>query len=117
MDEHKHISPNTISDEMLLLYTEGKLSAADTRMVEEAMANSAFIGDAAEGLSELENKDAINDIVGDLNKQLTSITQQQKKRLKKHKPLDINWIVIAILVLTIVAVGGYLAVHFLVKHA
>jgi len=115
MDEHKHISPNTISNEMLLQYTEGKLSDADTRMVEEAMANSVFVGDAAEGLYELENRDAINDIVGDLNKQLKTITQQQKKRLQKHKPLDINWIVIAILVLAIVAVGGYLSIHFLVK--
>ena len=115
MNEHKNILPNEISDEMLLLYTEGKLSAEDTRKVEEAMASSVFIGDAAEGLLEIDNKEGINDIVGDLNKQLKSITQQQKKRLKKHKPLDINWIVIAIMVLTIVAVGGYLAVHFMVK--
>ncbi len=115
MNNHKNILPNDISDEMLLLYTQGKLSADDSRKVEEAMASSVFIGDAAEGLSDIENKDGINDIVGDLNKQLKNITQQQKKRLKKHKPLDVNWIVIAILVLTIVAVGGYLAVQYMGK--
>ncbi len=115
MDQHKNIVPDSISDEMLLLYTEGKLSAEDTRKVEEAMASSLFIGDAAEGLSELENKDDLSDIVGDLNQHLKTLTSQQKKRLQKHKPLDINWIIIAILVLTIVAVGGYLAVHYMVK--
>ncbi len=115
MDQHKNIVPDSISDEMLLLYTEGKLSAEDTRKVEEAMASSLFIGDAAEGLSEMENKDDLSDIVGDLNQHLKTLTSQQKKRLQKHKPLDINWIIIAILVLTIVAVGGYLAVHYMVK--
>jgi len=116
MAENKNILTNAISDELMLQYIAGKLSPEDARKVEEAMASSEFIGDAAEGLANIETDKDISTMVTDLNIHLQSITQQQKKRLKKHKPLDINWVIISILVLAIVAVGGCMAIYFMLHH-
>ena len=116
MDENNNILPDTISNKLLMQYVEGKLSPEDARKVEEAMASSEFIGDAAEGLSAVESKENINSVVDDLNHHLKSLTKKQNKRLQKNKPLDINWLIIAILVITIVCVGGYLAVNFILHH-
>ena len=116
MAENKNILPHTISDELMLQYVAGKLSDQDARKVEEAMASSEFVGDAAEGLSNMEPKVDIGNMVNDLNSHLHSLTQQQKNRLKKHKPLDINWVIISILVLTVVAVGGCMAIYFMLHH-
>jgi len=116
MDEHNNILPDTISDELLMQYVEGKLSLEDARKVEEAMASSEFIGDAAEGLSAVESKENLQTVVADLNHHLKSLTKKQNKRLKKNKPLDINWLIMAILVITMVCVGGYIAVNFILHH-
>ena len=116
MQEHNYILSDTISDELLMQYVEGKLSPEDARKVEEAMASSEFIGDAAEGLSAVESKENIHTVIDDLNLHLKSLTKKQNKRLQKNKPLDINWIIIAIMVLTTVSVGGYLAVNFILHH-
>ena len=116
MEEKNTILSDIISDKLLMQYVEGKLSPEDARKVEEAMASSEFICDAAEGLSAVESKENIHEVVDDLNLHLKSLTKKQNKRLQKNKPLDINWIIIAILVLTIVCVGGYLAVNLILHH-
>ena len=116
MDEQNNILPDTISDELLMQYVQGKLSVEDARRVEEAMTTSGFIDDAAEGLSAVESKENIHLVIDELNLHLKSLTKKQNKRLKKNKPLDINWVIISIVVLIVVGVGGYLAVNFLLHH-
>ncbi len=101
-----------VDNQKLVDYLEGRLSAEEKHAVEEMLVDADFESDAIEGLQQAGNKEKLNLVVAQLNKQLQ--TQLDSRRKKKTKALQIpQWIVIAIIIILALAVLGYYVIHLL----
>jgi hypothetical protein len=83
-----------ISEQKLMDYLEGRLSPAECHEVEKLMADSGFINDAVEGLSEMKDKKKIASILHELNGHLS---RKVKKKTIKNKLLVPNQLTLAVL--------------------
>ena len=105
-------SNKDIDNQKLMDYIAGKLSAAEAHEVEKQLLESDFSGDAAEGLSMMNDKSRINRLVYELNKNLKQQLEEKKKRkLKrtiKNQPL---WLM-TLLIFLLLIVLCYLVIHF-----
>lgn len=101
-----------VDNQKLVDYLEGRLSAEEKHAVEEMLVDAEFENDALEGLQQAGNKEKLNLVVAQLNKQLQ--TQLDSRRKKNKKALQIpQWIIIAIIIILALAVLGYYVIHLL----
>ncbi len=111
MSKENNISPfsagdgerGKLSEDKLMAYLEGKLSATEQHEVELWLADEGMESDAVEGLRTLKTDDTIytvNKLKHDLHKKITG----KKRRRRQLKTDHFTWIAIAIiLLLTVVA--------------
>lgn len=100
-----------IDQETLLLYLQGKLTAEKQHEVEKQMLDNDFDADAMEGLQNFRNKRDINELVLQLNAGLKKKTEK-KNRFRKKLTISLDpWMIIAIVMILILAVIGYVLVR------
>lgn len=95
----------TVSEQQLLEYLNGTLSAEERHEIEMRLAEHELLMDAEEGLALVENKNELNAVTAQLNATLTE--QLKKRRKRKRRPLPNQGLLIAttfiILVLIVIA--------------
>jgi hypothetical protein len=96
------------SQEALLQYLQGKLTAEQQHELEKQLLQDEFEAEALEGLEGFQNKQAIQDMVEGLNKELRKKTEK-KKKFRQRMTLGLDpWVIITIVfILVLVALGYY----------
>jgi len=109
MSEHNNISPfssgnegkSKLSEEKLIAYVEGKLSASEQHEIELWLSDEGMESDAIEGLRTMkpgETIHTVNKLKHDLRKKITG-----KKRRRRQLSTDhFTWMAIAIILLLVV---------------
>ena len=109
-----HLNPE-IDQATLLLYLQGKLSAEQQHEIEKQMIDSDFDADALDGLQSFKNKKEISSLVTQLNQQLKKQTEKKKRFREKLKFNFDPWLIVAIVLILLIAVIGYVVVHKAMK--
>ncbi len=100
-----------VDQETLLKYLQGQLSADEQHEVEKSLLDDPFEADALEGLSAIENKQKISSVVAQLNRDLKKKTSQRKKgKLARVVGVE-TWLLLAIALILLLAVIGYMIIH------
>ena len=102
-----HLSTE-VDQETLLLYLQGKLSEEQQHEVEKKLMTNDFANDAAEGLQRFDDKQRLELLVQQLNKDLRKKTGKKKVyREKRSIKLDF-WIIITVLLILVLIVISFL---------
>jgi hypothetical protein len=91
-------------------YLEGSLSEEEKHDFEKKTADSEFVNDAVEGLSQFNSKQQLNDYVEQLNKNLHNQLDQRKKRKEKRKLKDNPWSWVAVLLILALVIIAFVVV-------
>lgn len=116
MNQLLHILANSnkdIDNQLLMDYISGKLSHADQHLVEEWLQDNQFEADALEGLDAFGNKDALNQYVVQLNKELKSYISSKKQRREKKRIKDQSWSYLAVFLILAFLVLAYVILRML----
>lgn len=106
-----------LNSEELLRYLHGQSTEEERFAIEKQMADSDFVNEAIEGLQHFKDPEQVKLYMEQLNRQLQKQTDKKLLRRNKRKLKDQNWLTVAILVVLLLCVAGYLLIHFLrVKH-
>ena len=100
-----------LSEELLMKYASGNLSAEERHAIESKMIDSSFLSDAVEGISSMKDKKQIQQYVDELNNQLQKQVQQKKKRKAKRKLPSMDWIITSVIIVLLLCVLGYFVLH------
>ncbi|HEX8333321.1 MAG TPA: hypothetical protein VF622_11895 [Segetibacter sp.] len=98
------------NEDELIKYLEGNLSEEEKHAFEKKTADSEFVNDAVEGLSQFKSKQQLNEYVEQLNKNLHTQLDQRKKRKEKRKLKDNPWILVAVLLILALVIIGFVVV-------
>jgi len=109
------LSPD-IDQEMLLLYLQNKLSEEKRHEIEKKLLDNEFADDALEGLQQFDDKQRINLLVEQLNTDLRHKLEKKKQRREKLKIKEQPWIYVAVLIILMLIIIGYLLVRKLLLH-
>lgn len=112
MSEPKNILSNhtELNEEQLLNYVDDQLTNEQRHALEMEMLNNPFMQDAVEGLQAFKNKQAIEDYVFELNKQLQHQTTKKKTRKSKRKLKEQDWIMISVVIILMLCIFGYMVI-------
>ncbi len=95
-----------ISEQKLMDYLMGHLTPEERHEVELHLTDTDLLADAEEGLSQLKNKEKINQTVALLNKQLTEKLKERRKRKPNwHKPNQSLLIVTTFIILVLIVIA------------
>ena len=109
MSKEKDIQNNSLSQEKLLAYLEGKLSAEEQREVEALLSEDGADADAIEGLKDLTTADAhvlANRIDYTLLHELRKNKHKGRKKLSADK-----WTWLAVLIILLLAIVTYFIMY------
>lgn len=99
------------SEDALKRYLEGTASAEERFMIENQMADEAFINDAVEGLQSFKDQKLMQDYVNKINKELLTHTVKKKRgKLKRHIE-DQHWTLLSVIIIIILCILGYFVIH------
>ena len=105
-----------IDQETLMRYLQGKLSATEQHELEKGMMENEFDSDALDGLQELKDKKNISTLLHQLNSDLKKRTEK-KKMFRQKLQLKIEpWLIIALIIILLLAVIGFMVVHRQLQH-
>jgi len=96
-----------LSEELLLKYASGNLTAEELHAIESKMINSAFVNDAVEGIDAFKNKKQVQQYMDELNRQLQKQTEKKKKLRARRKLPSMDWIITAVVIVLLLCVLGY----------
>ena len=96
-----------INEQKLMDYMQGRLSPEEAHEVEKLMADSGFINDAVEGLSEMKDKQKIATILQELNGQLNAKIRQKAKKKALLIPDQLTLTIAATITVLILVVIAY----------
>lgn len=103
----------SLSDEQLMAYMEGKLSAEEQRIVEELMSDAGAEADAIEGLQMMHPVESKR-MVAELQRKLhTELLRNNPKR--KNKFAEDYWGWIAVVIILLLMIVGYIVVRIASK--
>jgi UDP-N-acetylglucosamine 2-epimerase len=112
MDEWKNIlsaDNEKLTDEDLLRYLKGNLSEEEKNKIEIKVTGS-FESDAVDGLKQIEDKARIERHVNQLNQKLPHLLRHKKHRSDKRKLKDLQWIIVAIIILLFLCIMTYVMI-------
>lgn len=101
-----------LSEEQLIAYLEGRLSAGQQREIERLLSDEGMESDAIEGLKELQPKNTVRS-VQKLNAQLHRFALKKKRRTRPFS--ENRWTWIAILLVLLLCIMSYLILHWVDK--
>ncbi len=113
MQEMPQDSKGRIPEDKLLAYLEGRLSPEEQRQVELWLSEEGMEADAVEGLQQIP--------AGEVRQSVEKLNYQLRKKLKakdrrRAKPIMGNrWAIIAIILILLLAVVGYLILKMMVR--
>lgn len=99
-----------LSEEELLKYLDKSTPADEKLAIEKKAANTPFEKDALEGLQQIKT-DRVKKDVKLLNQKLQQQLLSKKQRQDKGKIRDLQWIILAILILLFISVFGYVIIR------
>lgn len=92
-----------VNEQQMMDYLEGRLSPEQAHDMEKMMADSGFLDDAVEGLSQMKDRQQLPGIVQELNQRLHAKVGKQRTRHRQYLP-DAQTITIIALVTILVLV-------------
>ena len=101
---------NNISEQKLMDYLMGHLTPEERHEVEMHLTDTDLLSDAEEGLSQIKNKEQLNQTVALLNKQLTAKLKERRNRKSNwQKPnqsllIVTTFIILALIVITFLVI-------------
>jgi anti-sigma factor RsiW len=109
-------SNKDIDNQQLMDYLNGQLSGDALHEVEKSMADNEFLNDAVEGLQRLEGKTNMQSYVDELNAAMQKSLAKKKARRLRRRLKDQNWTLLAIILVIVLCVLGYIVIKILLKH-
>jgi hypothetical protein len=109
-------SNKDIDNQQLMDYLNGKLSGDALHDVEKSMADNEFLNDAVEGLQRLEGKTNMQSYVDELNASMQKSLAKKKARRLRRRLKDQNWTLLAIILVIVLCVLGYIVIKILLRH-
>lgn len=109
-----------LSNEELLRYVDEKTSAEDKQAIEQQLSANSFEMDALQGLQKVKNTDTIQKQVDHLNEKLKFELLNKKQHKKKRKIKDMQWIILAVILLLFICMISYTVVrlqHKALQHS
>lgn len=100
-----------VDQETLLLYLQGKLTPEKQHELEKQMLDSDFEAEAMEGLQTFKNKQSLNFLVEQLNRDLKKKTAKRKLRREKLQIKSDPWLWITLLIILLLIVISYVIIH------
>lgn len=100
-----------IDSRKLMDYLNGRLSDEEQHEMERLMEDSEMNSDALEGLQGMGNKAGLELVAFDLNNRLKQQLQQKNTRRNKRKVTNFNLTVIAIVLILLLCVLGYVVIR------
>jgi hypothetical protein len=104
-------SNKDIDNQQLMDYLNGKLSGDALHEVEKSMTDNEFLNDAVEGLQRLEGKASMQSHVDQLNAAMQKSLAKKKARRLRRRLKDQNWTYIAIILVIVLCVLGYIVIR------
>lgn len=99
-----------IEQEKLLEYINEHMSAEEKHAFEKQMNDDEFVNDAVEGLQSMPNKAALEQLVSQMNKDLSRQISKKKKRKQKRALPDQPWLYYTIITLLLLVVIAYIII-------
>jgi len=109
-------SEDEFTEEQLLNYLQGKATGDDAYLVEKQMAESDFINDAVEGLQAIQSPRRLNEYVNQLNGKLQQQLELKKQRKDKREIKHLSWIILAVILILVLCILGYVVIHMAREH-
>lgn len=103
-------SNKDIDNQLLMDYLSGKLPGKEQQQVEEWLEANPFSADALEGLQAFDNKDALNETVNQLNRELRNYIQSKKEKREKRRWKDNPWTYLALVFILALVIVAYVMV-------
>lgn len=101
--------------EALINYFNDQLSAAEKRKMEEMMTDDPLIGDAVEGLHQLQEINELENINQSLERMIDrKIGKKNKKKVLKAMRYPL-WMILLITITLLAILGGYVLISLLEK--
>lgn len=100
-----------VSDDDLMNYLDGKLSDQESHELESIMADSPFVNDAVEGLQAFDQKEKLQHLVEQLNKDLQQKVADKKQRKAKREIKNVSWVLMAVVFVIFLCLIGYIVIH------
>lgn len=103
-------------DERLLLdYLKGVMPHDQQHQLEELLDADPFLSDALDGLADINDKEKLKIITGQINRQLHHNIKQRKSERRKRKKLNNQWGWIFVLILIILILISWLGVRTMIN--
>ncbi|HTL09910.1 MAG TPA: hypothetical protein VL307_16665 [Chitinophagaceae bacterium] len=103
-------SNKDIDNQQLMDYLAGKLTGEEKRQVELQLAESEFVNDALEGLSNVKDKKDINLFVDQLNRDLHKKLLQKKTKKQQRKIAQQRWVMAAVILILAIVIATWLLI-------
>jgi hypothetical protein len=100
-----------LNEEQLKKYLSGNISDEERQEVEKKMADSPFMNDALEGLQKFSSDKKLDDYVDHLNKDLHQYLEGKKEIKEKRKIKELSWIIIAVVIILLLCLLGYIVIR------
>ena len=110
-------SNKDIDNQQLMDYLAGKLSGDELHEVERSMADNEFLNDAIEGLQRMSNKKDMQAYVDELNASMQKSLAKKKQRRIKRQLKEEPWGLLAIVLVIILCVIGYVVIRKFLLHS
>jgi len=99
-----------LNEEDLLNYVKGKSDAEEVYAIERTMAGSSFVNEGVEGLQQFSSDQKINTYVQQINEDLQHKLAGKKTRKKKNINIQ-SWEIIALVIIVLLCLLGYVIVE------
>ncbi len=100
-----------ISEQKLMDYLMGHLTPEERHEVEMHLTDTELLADAEEGLSQLKNKEKINQTVTLLNKQLTKKLKEGRKRKPNWFKPNQNFLIVTCFIILLLIVIAFIVIQ------
>ena len=119
MDEWKDIlatDDGKLTDEDLLRYLHNNLSEPEKNKFEKKVTGS-FESDAIDGLKLIKDRAGLQNHVHQLNQKLPKLLRQKKYWSRKKQFKDLQWTLLAIIILLFLCIMGYVVIRMNNKNS
>lgn len=105
-----------IDQETLLLYLQGKLSPEKQHEVEKKLLNSDFEADAYEGLENFKDREQLQFLAEQLNRDLKKRTLKKQSFREKLKLKNNYWLLTTLLIILLLIILAYLVIYTYIQR-